>query len=227
MGERATAIAASDETATGLVAAQPNSASRTDAATTTTTAGTDGRPTLEVVQQQNNLQLEMTQPEEGDEHDEQIQLRMDPEQRAVWHNGTPSVEKGCADNTLAALAAAHTLSFVCSAPGCKALVDAQAARRKARAAGRTTYAPGDGCAGRGCSGHHRPGQFKMRQRKMAAALMSGGRKLIRWPATLEATEVWRRPRWAAAAAAEAALEAVAEPPAAPPPRTRARTHPIQ
>ena len=225
MEQRATAVAASDEATTGPVVAELDSASRTGAATTTTTTGDDGRLSLINVQELNTSSQQQPAQQEDGESDELVELR-DSERQDVWHNGMPSVDRGYAPTTLAALAAAHQLTLVCSAPGCKALVDMQAARRKARAAGRTTYAPGDGCAGRDCSGHFRPGQYRSRQRKMAAALSSGGRKLIRWPASLGATAVWQRPRWAAAAAAEAALEAVAEPPAAPPPRTRARAHPI-
>ena len=37
---------------------------------------------------------------------------------------------------------------MCGATGCSALVDFQAARRRARAAGRDAFATGDGCAAR-------------------------------------------------------------------------------
>ena len=56
-----------------------------------------------------------------------------------------------------ALARARSLTAVCTTVGCAALVSVQAATRKARKAGRTTLASGDGCASRACAGpNHRP-----------------------------------------------------------------------
>ena len=125
--------------------------------------------------------------------------------RAHVHQGLE--ERGKTAGTRRALAKAHSLTLCCQAPGCAALVAMQAARTQARAAARATYAPGDGCGSRACSANYRPGQFKRNQLKMAAALEGGARTLVRWPSSLGATGVWKRPPWAAAAAAVRAIEA--------------------
>lgn len=110
------------------------------------------------------------------------------------------VGKGNALGTRRALAQSHKLVLKCAAPGCAALVDLQAARRRARERGRRTFAAGDGCGSRTCSRNFRPGQFERRQRTMAVALQEGSRELIRWPAVLASRAVWR----ASAAEAHAA-----------------------
>ena len=53
---------------------------------------------------------------------------------------------GYAEGTAQALAAAQGQTLVCMEPCCGALVHLQAARRQARAAGRSTFVVGDGCA---------------------------------------------------------------------------------
>ena len=145
------------------------------------------------------------------QEDEWLELR-DPTGPARWawrrahvHQGLE--ERGKTAGTRRALAKAHSLTLCCQAPGCAALVAMQAARRQARAAARATFAPGDGCGSRACSANFRPGQHKRNQRKMAAALEGGARTLVRWPSSLGATGVWKRPPWAAATAAARAIEA--------------------
>ena len=74
---------------------------------------------------------------------------------------------------------------------CAALVDLQAARRRANAEHRRIFVAGDGCGSRSCSRNFRPGQHWRRQLTMAAALRDGQRVLVRWPACLEARAMWR------------------------------------
>ena len=129
---------------------------------------------------------------------------------------------GRAQGTRDALAAAHTLTCVCCTPGCVALVDLQAARTAARAAARSTFAPGDGCAGRDCcatrGARFQPGRFRARQQGMAAAVKDGKRKLLRWPASIDVERAWIQQAGAAAAAIAAALDALEAP--TPPRRHR-------
>jgi len=71
---------------------------------------------------------------------------------------------------------------VCQMPGCAALVDYISAIKAARRCGRTTFAAGDGCAR--CADFRRPGRIQKGQLAMAAALLSGERRLIAWPAAV-------------------------------------------
>jgi hypothetical protein len=85
-----------------------------------------------------------------------------------------------------ALARARSLTAVCTTVGCAALVSVQAATRKARKAGRTTLAPGDGCASRACSGpNHRPAKHSARQQQMASAALQGKRLMVVMPTGTE------------------------------------------
>ena len=132
--------------------------------------------------------------ENDEQRDELLELR-DPSGPARWAarracgSGLGELAKpGRAKGTRDALTAAHTLTCVCCTPGCVALVDLQAARTAARAAARSTFAPGDGCAGRDCcatrGARFQPGRFRARQQGMAAAVKDGERKLLRWPASI-------------------------------------------
>lgn len=121
------------------------------------------------------------------------------------------VGKGNAVGSRRALALAHTFVLLCEASRCTALVDLQAARRRARAEGRAYFATGDGCGSRTCSRNFRPGQFQRRQIGMASGLLRGVRRLICWPIGVQATEVWQsghREMRRAAARATAALGTV-------------------
>jgi len=112
---------------------------------------------------------------------------------------------GNAPGTREALHRYSTLSMICCAPGCSALVDYKVARRQAKQAGRLYFMPGDGCAGLApCSVDHRAARFAQRQRKQAAELEAGDRLLVCWPAGLDEREVWYYPREAACEAAAVA-----------------------
>jgi len=99
------------------------------------------------------------------------------------------IGKGKAPNTYCALRQSHALVLQCAR--CAALVDLQAARRRANAEHRRTFVAGDGCGSRSCSRNFRPGPQWRRQLTMAAALRDGQRVLVRWPACLEARAMWR------------------------------------
>ena len=101
---------------------------------------------------------------------------------------TSPIGTGCADGTRASLASVHEMVYVCAR--CNGLVDGQAARTGTYAAGRLHYTGSDGCGSRVCSGNHRPGSFARGQRNMANALLTGRRRLARWPATTAHTHVW-------------------------------------
>ena len=99
-----------------------------------------------------------------------------------------------APGTLAAFRRAHGQTIVCRTRGCGSLVDLQAARRLARAAGRKRIAKGDGCASALCSAHHAPGRFACAQRRKATALLGGARTLVLAPPTAAArVELWAVP----------------------------------
>ena len=101
----------------------------------------------------------------------------------------PGVGSGNAPGSHTALRLAHGLTFQCPTPGCESLVNLQAAKRRARAAGRDRYALGDGCASKVCSANHKPGRFSSRQRTCATGLLHSHRLLIRRPDRTDATHV--------------------------------------
>jgi len=107
----------------------------------------------------------------------------------------PRAKPGYAMGTARALKAAQGCTVVCMKEGCGALVHLQAARRQARAAARTIFVSGDGCASKSCSGGHvQPGRFARRQVQMAKALLDGSRTLVLWPALTESrTNMWIAP----------------------------------
>jgi hypothetical protein len=148
--------------------------------------------------------------------------------RACWRWGRYP-PPGHARNTLLALRTAHTQVVLCRRAGCAALVDMQAARRRARAAGRDVFEIGDGCAGPLCSVRPWPQRFARRQASMAKALGVGSRMLMLWPpSTAARQDQWAVPPWLAAAIANAVLAEHAPPdPAVPPVATsRAVDSPI-
>ena len=114
---------------------------------------------------------------------------------------------GYADGTVEALAKAQGHTLMCMRQSCGALVHLQAARRHARAAGRSFFSPGDGCATKQCSrGRVRPGRVARRQFQMAAAVLDGSRVLVLWPQTAEArTNLWAAPHALACAKAQQVL----------------------
>ena len=82
-----------------------------------------------------------------------------------------------------ALARARSLTAVCPALGCSALVHLQSVTRDAHKAGRVAYSPGDGCASRVCAGtNHRPAKHMARQRLIATAVQRQDRLLVAMPA---------------------------------------------
>lgn len=97
--------------------------------------------------------------------------------------------------------------------GCSGLVHFEAARRQAKACGRSSFEVGDGCANAGCASRSQPARYRSNQTKMAQALLGHAdthRDLILWPATADPrTDVWIVPRALAQEAALAALAAVA------------------
>lgn len=104
--------------------------------------------------------------------------------RACWQWGRYP-RPGTAESTKAALRAAHAQTLLCRVPECRSLVDLQSARRIARSAGRRSFEPGDGCAGRRCSAKHWKNRFRQQQSKMAQALHDGSRTLVLWPASTQ------------------------------------------
>ena len=99
--------------------------------------------------------------------------------------------RGVADGSVAALWRVHELLLVCDA--CSGLVNGQAARAHAYAAGRLTFTGTDGCGSRSCSGNHRPGSYRAGQENMARGLLGllkAQRQLIRWPASTAHTHAW-------------------------------------
>lgn len=127
-------------------------------------------------------------------------------QHVAWHE---RARRGHAEGTLRALGAAHKLTLVCQRKGCGALVHMQAARRRARAAGRLTFAHGDGCGSRRCSKNFRPGQYVRNQLLMAMALEASTRHLAEWPLRLGARELWIQPASVTRATVCTALSCVA------------------
>ena len=119
--------------------------------------------------------------------------RCDPDAPARWadergrYHPYGSRHRRChAPGCKQALARARSLTAVCTTVGCAALVSVQAATRKARKAGRTTLAPGDGCASRACSGpNHRPAKHSARQQQMASAALQGKRLMVVMPTGTE------------------------------------------
>jgi hypothetical protein len=119
--------------------------------------------------------------------------------------GKPRLGKGSHSNSLQhGLAGSAAAVYVCSTAGCLALVDAGRARAGARAAQRTLFQPGDGCAGQFCAKRYRPARFQFSQLRMAAALASGERWLADWPDGIGSGIGKRR---GSAAARQAAWEA--------------------
>jgi len=148
--------------------------------------------------------------------DEPVLVRLDAdtstrdqwaEARARGGSWLARARRGKADGTGRALRLAKSLTFVCSKQHCHALVSKQAASRRARAAGRTFYLQGDGCASRQCSGNFQRGQFIANQRKMAFELRTHKRHLLAWPAQVHARAAWLLSLSDAHAAADAALSA--------------------
>lgn len=144
------------------------------------------------------------------------------DERGRHHPWGSRAKRGLADGTLRTLDVCRGLTLVCQREGCGSLVHWMAARRRARAANRDNFEPGDGCSSRSCSGNHRPAQHHTGQRSMAAGLEKpladkGGRLLITWPVDTQAREVQVLPRARAVAqAATTRLDAAAAAAAAPP-----------
>jgi hypothetical protein len=68
--------------------------------------------------------------------------------------------------------------MVCEAPSCGALVDKIKASTCAKAAGRSNYVVGDGCANCSAAAGTKRRKYQV---KMAEALLHGKRRLIAWP----------------------------------------------
>ena len=98
------------------------------------------------------------------------------------------VGRGRGGRSEEALRRVHELLFVCE--GCSGLVNGQAARVRAYAAGRLSFVGTDGCGSRACSGNHRPGSYRAGQERMARGLLAAERRLVRWPSTTAHTHVW-------------------------------------
>jgi hypothetical protein len=96
--------------------------------------------------------------------------------------------RGAADGSVAALWRVHGLLLVCEM--CSGLVNGQAARVHAYAAGRLSFVGTDGCGSRVCSRNHRPGSYRAGQESMAHGLLAAERQLIRWPASTAHTRAW-------------------------------------
>jgi hypothetical protein len=130
------------------------------------------------------------------------------------HHPNGRAQRGEAEGTARALAAAQSLTLVCARVDCNALVHLPAARRQAIKEGRDEFEPGDGCGSKTCSrGNFRPGQFKRNQYRMAAALeLPSGpkrRHLVKWPESLAAREVLVQTARAAVSVATATRAAMA------------------
>ena len=121
---------------------------------------------------------------------------------------TKGVGRGNAPGSEASRQRARTFTLVCSRAGCAALVNRARARQHAHAAGRITFLPGDGCAGRLCSRDFRPKRFARAQRDAAAAIESGERLLICWQRDIRDREVWVQSEGATRRAVEAARDVV-------------------
>ena len=123
--------------------------------------------------------------------------------RACWQHGRYP-KPGLAESQGAALARAHAQFLLCVTPGCGALVDLQAARRRARADGHAHIPTGCGCASAVCSARHSPQRFAGRQARRAAALLDGTGELVLPPRTTAGlTTLWAMPRPIAQALARA------------------------
>jgi len=133
------------------------------------------------------------------------------EHPSLWEQPRP--RKGTSVGTQQALRAARGHTVLCGTPGCDGLVDLQAARRLARAAGRDVIAAGDGCAGRSCSEHHASSRYALRQAQKARALLSGKRTLVLTPPTAAArVELRAVPPTLAEAIARSALSRATDTP---------------
>ena len=106
--------------------------------------------------------------------------------RSRWHS--QGIGRGRGGRSGEALWRVHELVFVCG--GCSGLVNGQAARVRAYAEGRLSFAGTDGCGSSACSGNHRSGSYRAGQASMARALLEGERRLVRWPLTTAHTHVW-------------------------------------
>ena len=106
--------------------------------------------------------------------------------RSRWHS--QGIGRGRGGRSGEALWRVHELVFVCG--GCSGLVNGQAARVRAYAEGRLSFAGTDGCGSSACSGNHRSGSYRAGQASMARALLEGERRLVRWPSTTAHTHVW-------------------------------------
>ena len=126
--------------------------------------------------------------------------------RACHHAYGSRAQPGSAPGTLQALANALGNTVLCVSPDCGALVHLNAARRAARASGRSIFMPGDGCANRSCTRTHaQPARYARRQAHMASALLGGRRTLVMWPPTTatRVAQVAAPPALALAIASEA------------------------
>ena len=114
------------------------------------------------------------------------------EQRERWTARSACWRHGQFQKQTYQLRRAHKHTTVCTE--CGALVDLQAARRSARSAGRSTFQPGDCCAGKSCSARFWRSRFSAGQKRKAHALQSGDHMLVMWPSTIVArTDLWTLP----------------------------------
>jgi len=102
--------------------------------------------------------------------------------RFWWYRGEGRPTPGFHPSSVAAIHQANRQKTACII--CHSLVDLQHARRQARAAGRSQFSPGDGCANRHCSLHHCPARFARRQLDSAQKLLAGECVLVLWPSSV-------------------------------------------
>jgi hypothetical protein len=102
--------------------------------------------------------------------------------RFWWYRGEGRPTPGFHPSSVAAIHQANRQKTACII--CHSLVDLQHARRQARAAGRSQFSPGDGCANRRCSLHHCPARFARRQLDSAQKLLAGECALVLWPSSV-------------------------------------------
>ena len=115
------------------------------------------------------------------------------------------VGRGGSDGSKETIRRINHLVLKCRKKGCGALVSYQKALEQAKAAGRHTFAPGDGCSSSTCSKRHQRGVFKRRQAERAAALRAGERWLVGWPSATGKTKFRAKTARAARAAANRAV----------------------
>lgn len=120
-----------------------------------------------------------------------------------WHNRD---KPGRADGCEAGRTVVNKWALECRR--CGALVDWRCAKAAAKKRKREWLARSDGCGSKRCARtNYHYGRFCAGQRAMAAALQSGDRILVAWPADALDRDVWQRP--AAVQAAKAAAVAAA------------------